>query len=214
MPLSEAAKTITRHRERLHWSKRRLAREAGVSAGYIVQLEKGDRPVTAHTLARIADAVGLHPYVLLGEAGFIPAEHVDEAERMAALAMEDPEMERSAMPGDTGGKLAWIVADYLNMLGDNAYAARTDGPFLVGLDWSKLAPERWDALMAGSPNARTTQAVAQELQDWMAGQTAPPTQIEGWDELTDAQRKLVQQLVNQFRRAPAAEEANDGNAEA
>lgn len=201
MPPTDAAKTITRHRERLHWSKRRLAREAELSPAYIVQMENGERPVTERALARIADAVGLHPYVLLGEAGFIDTPHVEEAERMAAEAMKVPGMVDRARSGDTGGKLAWLVADYLALLGDDPYGVGADATPLVDCDWSTIAPERWKAIADGSVRAKTTAQITAEVNEWLAARGQAPTAIEGWNELTDTQRALVQQLVNQFRRS-------------
>lgn len=205
MPPTDAATTITRHRERLHWSKRRLAREAELSPAYIVQMENGERPVTERALARVADAVGLHPYQLLGEAGFIDPAHVEEAERMAAEAMKLPAMVDRARPGDTGGKLAWLVADYLMLLGDDPYGVGADVTPLIDCDWSTLAPERWKAVEDGSGKAKTTGQIIAEAEEWLAARPKAPTAVEGWDELTDTQRVLVQQLVNQFRRSADGE---------
>ncbi len=212
MPPSQAAKVITKHREALRWSKRRLAREAHLSPAYIVQMENGDRPVTGRALQSIADAVGLHPYILRGEAGFIPAEDVAEAESVAKRAFEDPAFQDGPGYDDTGGAFAWLVADYLHMLGHDAYGTDWDGPKGVDFDWSRLAPERWKALREGKVNAVTTAQILQGLEDAIvdierqeATQPKPPTQIEGWTELTETQRKLVQQLVNQFRRSADSE---------
>ena len=211
-PLTEAAKTITRHREALHWSKRRLAREAHLSPAYIVQMENGERPVTGRALQSIADAVGLHPYVLRGESGLIPSADVEEAERVAKRALDDPKTGKGARSDDTGGAFAWLVSDYLQMLGHDAYGVDWDGPYAVDVDWSELAPERWQALRDGKVNAVTTGQIVQGLEDAIveierreATQAKPPAQIEGWDELTETQRKLVQQLVNQFRRSADSE---------
>ena len=213
MQPSTAAEVITQHREALHWSKRRLAREAGLSAAYIVQLENGERPVTGRALQKIADAVRLHPYVLRGEAGLIPSEDVAEAESAARLLMEgDPTISESRTFNDTGGAFAWLVADYLQMLGHDAYGTDSDGPFGVDVDWSDLAPERWTALRDGKVNAITTGQIVQGLKEAIvemerheAKASKPPTQIEGWDELTDTQRKLIQQMVNQFTRSADGE---------
>lgn len=212
MPPTDVAKTITRHREGLRWSKRRLAREAHLSPAYIVQLEKGDRPITGRALGDIAEAVGVPPYRLLAEAGLIPAEHVEEAERIATIALDDPAISVQALATDVGGKLAWLVSDYLNMLGDDAYGRDTGGPYLVAIDWSALAPERWQALRDGKTNATTKADVRQgllraadELDRREAEYSKPPTAVEGWDELTETQRRLVQQLVNQFRRSADSE---------
>lgn len=214
MSVSEAAATITRHRDRLKWSKRRLARESGLSPAYISQLENGNRPVTARALARIADAVGLHPYQLLTEGGFIPAEDTAEAERKARLGMEDPDKLRHARADDTGGQFAWLVADYLYLLGHDPYGSEAEGPWIVGVDWSDLAPERWHAMQEGWVNARTLDSVREEARDWLAAQPQVPTQIEGWDELTPTQHRLVQQLVNQLRAANADGSEEDGNEQA
>lgn len=201
MPPSEAARTITRHREALGWSKRRLARGSGMSAAYIVQMENGERPVTPKALARIADAVGLHPYQLLTEAGFIPADHTREAEQMAAEGMKHPEIAGRARPGDTGGALAWLVSDYLMLLGDDPYGLGPDVVPVVACDWSGLAPERWKAMQESGGKITTLASTLDEARQWIANQRKTPTAIEGWDELTDVQRTLVQQLVNQLRRS-------------
>ena len=201
MQTSEAATTITRHREALGWSKRRLARASGLSAPYVVQMESGERPVTVKALARIADAVGLHPYALLTEAGFIPADHVREAEAMAAEGMKDPEIANRARADDTGGKLTWLIADYLMLLGDDPYGLGPDAAPLVAIDWSTLAPERWKAMQESGGRIKTLSGVIEEAHEWIANERRAPTAIEGWNELTDTQRALVQQLVNQFRRS-------------
>jgi transcriptional regulator with XRE-family HTH domain len=213
MPQTDAGTAITRYREALHWSKRRLAREVGLSPAYIVQLESGERPVGVKLLARLADAMHVHPYKLLGAAGFISPEHIAEAEDAATRALQDdPDFAGRAAENEPAGTFAWIVSDYLGMLGDDADGVDPELAQIVCIDWSERAPERWKAMQEGKTNAITTSQVADQLEQWgdmlermealRAKQTAP---IEGWNELTDQQRRLVQQLVNQFRRSADSE---------
>jgi transcriptional regulator with XRE-family HTH domain len=211
--MTQVAAAVTKRRTALGWSKRRLARESGISAPYLVQIEKGERIPTPRTIARIADGLRIHPYVLLGESGVIPSELVEEAERVAAKALDDPSI-HARRTDDTGGGFAWLVADYLNMLGQDAYGTETDGPLLVDVDWSQLAPHRWDSMRAGKVNAQTTTDLLAEAREWMKANSSPPTPIEGWDELTDTQRRLVQQLVNQMRRSPRTTGGDNGDGEA
>lgn len=219
MTVSQAAEVITRYRQDLKWSKRRLARESGLSPAYVVQLENGTRPVTAPALAKIADAFGIHPYVLLTEAGFIPGEATLEAERMTALAMEQPSMRSQAMSNDTGGTYAYLVADYLNMLGHDSYGLDFEGPYIVVADWSTLAPERWAALQERRVNAVTMDHLKSDMdqrtRERQAARAAAPTApIEGWHELTSTQQRLVQQLVNQLRSGNAEGGTDHGDDEA
>lgn len=204
MPLNEAARAITRHREQLGWSKRRLSRESSVSAPYIVQLENGTRDANPHILVQLADAMGIHPYVLLGEAGFIPPDHIAEAEAKAAEAMKDPAMVAQARDDDTGGAFAWLVADYLNLLGDDAFASGVVefGPGANIVDWTTYAPER----MAEAERNPRSEPIRRIFSAAHVISTSPkPTPIEGWNELTDVDQRLVQQLVNRLRRQEPAE---------
>jgi transcriptional regulator with XRE-family HTH domain len=206
MPPTAAGKAITRCREERHFSKRRLAREAHLSPAYIVQLENGERPPTPNAMLHIADALGVPPYALLTEAGFISREHTEEAERIAKLAwnsVANPETDHGIVTFD------WYVADYLDMLGDDPYATGHDYPHRVLHDWSELAPERWKALQNGEVNAITFDQLNERISEMRAEErlraealrARQATPIEGWDDLTDTQRRLVQQLVNQFRRS-------------
>jgi transcriptional regulator with XRE-family HTH domain len=201
-----AALVVTRHRERLGWSKRRLSRETNYSAPYIVQVENGERPATAKFVARVADAIGLPPYVLLGEAGFIPADHVTEAETMAAEAMNNKKIAFSARGGTSSEKKAWLVADYLYLLGDDPYASGWKyGPGGNHIDWTPFSPER-----AAVADANPLTATMRERRVPLPTTDAPkpmPTPIEGWDELSGADQTLVQRLVNRLRRAATDDES-------
>lgn len=197
MPVSKAASVITRHREDLRWSKRRLARESELSPAYIVQLENGERPVTARILGRIADAMRIHPYVLLGEAGFIPPEHVAEAEAKAAEAIQDPDIAAAALDGDTGGKSAWLVADYLYLLGHDPFGGTWKwGPGGHEIDWTPFAPER---MAEADANPETEDIRRRRFPSRYPPKSQAPSPIEGWEDLSDADQSMVQQLVNRLR---------------
>jgi transcriptional regulator with XRE-family HTH domain len=203
MPPTEEAKVITRRRNALGWSKRRLARAAQLSAPYIVQLENGERPLTPRAVAQIADAFRIHPLTLMTETGFIPAEHLAEAEDAATKGLADPEIAKRARDHDIGGKHMWLVADYLTLLGDDPYGLGSRPHGLVAIDWSTIAPERTAAAPEG---VMYLEPLIRELEHELAiRETRPPAPIEGWDELSDADRSFVQQMVNKLRRPATGE---------
>jgi len=210
--LSAAAKTITKYREALGWSKRRLAREAMISAPYVVQMENGERPVTRKMLGMLADSMGTPPWVLLSEGGFIPADDLREAETMAARAISDPNIEDRALASHPGGKLGWLISDYLYLLGDDPYGTGWEfGPGGHEIDWTPYAPER---MAAADANPNTEEIRRMRFPARYGAPKAAPSPIEGWDELTEADRKIVQQMATQLLRARREGGASDGNAEA
>lgn len=64
---SEVGNLITELRESLGYSKSRLAREAGISHSYLVQIEAGDREPSPTILRSLAGALGV-PFVVLEHA--------------------------------------------------------------------------------------------------------------------------------------------------
>jgi transcriptional regulator with XRE-family HTH domain len=208
MPEHTTPLAITAHREAMSWSKRRLAREAGMSAPYIVQLENAERPLTPKAVARIAEALGMPTARLLFETGFISPEHMSEAESATERAMHDPDIVANADEGDIGGKYMWLIADYLNLLGDDPYGLPNHPHNMANADWSKIAPERVaerpDKVFTDDDALRELQALALGRQ---THRSAPPTDIEGWSELSDADHQLVQRLVNRLRRDARADQS-------
>jgi len=194
--VNKAATAITRHREDLGWSKRRLARTSGVSAPYIVQIENGTRPATARVVGALAEAMGLPRYKLLGEAGFIPEDRVTEAEEMATQAIYIESIAASAFGEIPEKRHEWLVGDYLYLLGYDPYGdGYTAGPGGNHADWRPLVPDApTPFLTLAKENFSLRQAVRSE-------KTTTPNAIEGWNELTGSDQRLVQQLVNKLRSA-------------
>ena len=198
MPPNEQGELIKACRTARLWSVRRLAREAHLSAGYISQLEKGNRPVTPRALGAIADGLGLPPYELLTKGGFIPAEHLERAELSAERALHVPTIVSAARGETDAQKLDWLIVDYLYLLGDDPYGTGWEGgPGGNHADWTALLPD------APPP---ITDRLLREAMEWKAslprGSASP---IEGWDELSEADRVFVQQMVNKLRRPATGE---------
>jgi len=186
-----AVKLIKTMRKSQLMSVRRLARESGLSAAYVSQIESGTRPLTPRATTKIADALRIPPYALLSEAGFIPAEHVEKARAMVTRA----ENETPEMLGKRD--FDWAVADYLFALGDDPYGTGLQyGPVPPSLDWRQLDPEAPAPMLDVARQWATEQAAKQKRE-------VPP--IEGWDELSDADRTFVQQMVNKLRRSATGE---------
>jgi len=207
MTAIEQGEVIKSLRKQLFWSARRLARETSLSASYVSQIERGERPLTAKIAVRMADAFGMPPYELLQATELLPPEDVEEAKGMARRALAIPSMVEGARWAETAdGKYHWLVADYLFMLGHDPYAGGYDGgPGGNALDWTALvpdAPEPW--LRRITPKGDIRPLSPPEQHHAPAERTAP-SPIEGWDDLTDADRQFVQQMVNKLRRPSAGE---------
>jgi transcriptional regulator with XRE-family HTH domain len=199
MPPTEQGLIIKRHRLDHHWTVRRMAREAKLSAGYVSQLENGRRPVTARVMGEVADALGIPPYELLSEGGFIPAGHLQEAVEMAQRALDVPSIRDKARGSDDAERLDWLTVDYLYMLGDDPYGTGWDGgPGGNHADWTPLVPDAPTPLPL---------RLKPQLNEWLANNTPTrmPSVIEGWDELSEADQRFVQQMVNKLRRPTAGE---------
>jgi transcriptional regulator with XRE-family HTH domain len=64
-----AAAKVRELREKAGWTQRRLAEEAGMSAGMVCLLEAGYRNFTLSALERVAGALGTDAAALLSGAG-------------------------------------------------------------------------------------------------------------------------------------------------
>lgn len=67
MTKERVAKTVRVLREQRQWSQERLAREAGISTGYVARLEKGQHDPSLSTLEKLARALGASVSRLIGE---------------------------------------------------------------------------------------------------------------------------------------------------
>jgi transcriptional regulator with XRE-family HTH domain len=235
----EPAQVIARTRRQVGWTTRRLARETGLSPGYISLLENGKRPVTPEVLGRIAAGLQRPPHELLAEAGFISAEHYETARNTARTGLGIPSIATSAAGTTMVAKYHTLVVDYLCRLGEDPFGVGWD-PTASGrdIDWGPLDPD----LTGGAPTQtglaqrdpsgpRSGQSKPTRVIDWgppdrHAPQPAPtraeleiagwnegrppapePVAIEGWRDLPDSDRALVQQLVNRLRHRSSAPKA-------
>lgn len=188
---------IKTYRQDRKWSVRRLARESGFSAGYISQLEKGQRPVTPRAMGRIADALGIRTYHLLSLGGFIAEGHLKEAQDMARCALRVPSIADRARGTTQDEVLDWLVVDYLYLLGDDPYGTGWNyGPGGHEADWSPLSPER---MAEADANPRTAEIRQLRLPERRRPVRPAPCAIEGWDELSPADQAFIQQMVNKLR---------------
>ncbi len=90
---------VTELREKLGYSKARLAREADISHGYLSQIEKGERVPSSKVLRRLASVLGVPSYELEKAAGL-----VSETDVEYLLSSLEQALER-----DEGGKRAKTV---------------------------------------------------------------------------------------------------------
>ncbi|TVQ27451.1 MAG: XRE family transcriptional regulator [Spirochaetaceae bacterium] len=73
-------RNIRAAREKLGYSQQHLAERADLSPGHITDLEKGRKWVSADSLARIADALGIEPFMLL-----LPADYSADLDAFSLL---------------------------------------------------------------------------------------------------------------------------------
>lgn len=192
-----APKAIKQQRGSMLWSVRRLARESGLSPAYISQIESGKKPLTPRATVKIAEALGVPPHDLLAMAGFIPWADLQTAQGMAVRAMQVPEMVTAASGGTDKQRRDWLIDDYLMLLGHNTSGNDEEfGPAQHWANWQLVDPDAPPSMLRS------------EIEGWKRSQIAPkapPSPIEGWDELTDTDRTFVQQMVNKLRRPATGE---------
>lgn len=192
-----ARKAIRERRLSLLWSVRRLARETGLSPAYISQIESGKRPMTARAAGLIAEALGVPAHDLLAMAGLLSWDDVNEAKVMARRALAVPGIVGEGPLSDPAATIEWLTDDYLMLLGlDPNGRGNPIGKNAHTAEWHLLDPSL--------PRSEVLRQLEEELS--RARGTAPaaprtPDAIEGWDELSDADRTFVQQMVNKLRRA-------------
>lgn len=192
------AKFIRDERKRRLMSLRRLARFSRLSPAYLSQIENGKRPLTPKAAGQIADGLGMHPYELLGLAGFISPEHIKQAEEMADRALvEAPQLKPKSTNPDEDER-TWLVIDYLYLLGDDPYGTGWDGgPGGHHADWRVLDPSAPPPLL---------ERLKPEIDSWKAEMEERAKTLDGWDQLTLGEKELVQNLVDRFIRQRTPEE--------
>lgn len=167
--------TIKRLRESRKLSKARLAREAGFSDPYLVQIEKGDRTPSESVLIAIAKALRVPPHTLLIPAGAYSQQTLDLAAEMVERQRQHFEEERGAAL--TPEELDRLLALQLENLHQ----------------WDHPTPEddEKEYRRISAPLSLT----AEEFWQWDESEAWAP---EHWNTLTERDRQLVQELINRL----------------
>jgi transcriptional regulator with XRE-family HTH domain len=202
--ISPAAEAIKQWRRSRLWSVRRLARESDLSPALVSQIENGKRPLTVRAAAKIAHALAVPPHELLGEAGLIPREKMLEARGMGQRATQVPEMVAQARcPKNYEALKDWFTADYLRLLGEDAYGnGYDDGPGGHWADWRFVDPTLPESRLRLEPDDLLVERARPPIQP--TGPARSP--IEGWDNLSPADQQFIQQMVNKLRRSTSGEQ--------
>jgi len=170
--------TIKKLREERKLSKSRLAREAGFSDAYLVQIEKGQRNPSASVLRSIAKVLRVPPHVLLLPAGHYDEETLALAREMAQRVQEREEAERGRAL--TSEELDRLLAVQLEGLDLSHQIAEAD------LEAEELEYRRQHDPLSLSP---------EQFWQWNESEAWAP---EHWNTLTQRDRNLVQELINRL----------------
>ena len=170
--------TIKKLREERKLSKSRLAREAGFSDAYLVQIEKGQRNPSASVLRALAKALRVPPHTLLLPVGYYDDRTLALANEMVERVqkLEEAEQGRSLTPEELDRILA-LQLESLD-LGPEPTAADFEAE---QLDYRR----RYEPLSL-SP---------EEFWQWNETRAWAP---EHWNTLTQRDRNLVQELINRL----------------
>lgn len=179
-------KVIKRLREERKLSKSRLAREAGISDAYVVQIEKGDRLTPSpDVLRRLARVLRVPPHDLLIPSGFYSPEEIRQAEESAMdqcgqLQQYRPDLDEQAQPDLFDRYLGreFDKIDYYNSL--NADELLYETSELHELDLPPNVYWGWNKPLG----------------------LMPP---ENWEKLGDGDRRLAQKLINRLARVEDTE---------
>jgi len=175
---------LKRLREERKLSKSRLSREAGVSDAYIVQIEKGDRSPSEAVLRRLAHVLQVPPHRLLVPGG---AYHPD--------TVADIEREADEVMARIGASDKEVPPDYRDRLMAQRYRE------IDGLQ--QMTATDWAIVDAGGPAAAVT--LPSEV-FWGWNQPLDVWPPENWDKLNDADRRMVQKLINRLTRSEESED--------
>jgi transcriptional regulator with XRE-family HTH domain len=169
-------------REERKLSKSRLAREAGISDAYVVQIEHDDRSPSEEVLMRLAHVLRVPPHRLLIPAGYYTPEEIARAERAAGpVRPSDEEAHASGtLQPDLRDRILakeFDIIDYYKHRTPDEFADESVNEFDLPADryWG------WDKPL----------------------RVLPP---ENWEVLSDADRSLVQKLINRIA-APTADKS-------
>lgn len=81
--LKARGQAVKRLRERRLWSRRELARQAGISPSAVAPIEEGQVHVQLQTIGKLAEALDVDPQLLL-----YPEEHTEEIYKGKVLARQ------------------------------------------------------------------------------------------------------------------------------
>jgi len=165
---------LKRMREERGLSKARLAREAGLSDGYLVQIEKGQRSPSPKAAYRLAAAMQAPPAPLLLALGFYNEQMRAQAYADHRKMVDDFVAEHERVPEEE-------ESDF--MLSEALDHARRDFIF------EHATEEYWDE--SPRPDIASDPKQAYQYRE------GP----EGWSDLTKRDQRLVQQLINRLRPA-------------
>jgi transcriptional regulator with XRE-family HTH domain len=175
--------TIKQLREDRKLSKARLAREAGFSDAYLVQIEKGDRNPSYSVLRSLAKALRVPAQALLIPAGYFTDAELEEARVIVASQVERLEQER------------------------NGPVMQEERDRLLSMALEQLADWRAQQEYEADPAAREAAEIAylrdtdplaltdEDFYGWNESKTWAP---EHWGSLTDRDRRLMQQMINRL----------------
>lgn len=166
--------TIKKLREERKLSKARLAREAGFSDAYLVQIEKGDRNPSESVLRSLAKALRVPPHALLIPAGCYTEDVIASAREYA-----DYRRER-------------LEARFERPLTEQEYDRLLSIELEQADAWSQ-APEGIDLEM--QRREQPLSLSAEDFWEWNESRAWAP---EHWDTLTKRDRALVQELINRL----------------
>lgn len=171
-------------RESRKLSKARLARESGISDAYLVQIEKGDRTPSAAVLRHIARALRIAPHRLLIPGGHYDADLLAKAESHTRIKIEFIESERGE-PLDEDGRDRLLHASLDEL---ERSAAQTEA-------FENADPEELQRFMDRMTDPDSMSSDEYWNLEWEADTPWAP---EGWADLSDRDRSIVQQLITRL----------------
>lgn len=186
-----AGQVVREWRRSFLWSVRRLARETALSPALISQFENDKATPSHRSVARIESALRMPEGYLVMLAGFIPREDYERAQQMAEKAMQVPAMVATARGDTDRDRLDWLTADYLLLIGHDLSGK-------LGEHQPNMHMANWQLVDPDAPESELMRSI-EEFKALHRPKPSPQP-IEGWEELTDADRLFIQQMVNKLRQ--------------
>lgn len=178
---------IKRLREERKLSKARLARESGISSAYVVQIEQGSRTASEAVLRGMAKALRIPAHHLLIPAGYYPGWMVADAKWMVENDLRDYE----DAPDDEGP----LTDEQYDRLLHETLEFLKERETVEGMPEGERRKHEIEWMRQQSPLTLTPE----EYWGWDETKVFP---LEGWEDLTDRDRDLLQQMANRLLRIP------------